>query len=711
MATDFASDVVMKALDFSGYLRQNTSLKSLFPGIFEEGPIEPVQVSPESLGIYGAVTPKSMKAALEAAMPTGNHWVLRVVSENAFRAGALVGVFSYADDEESTPMLGIAPLQGYEQGVDSTSFVGNYSDLSPVYRDGGIPLNPEKFNVEHAIDEGGDTFFTFNQVRPMDAETVDTTRPTRLLQPLAVLYRTGPESENRFSVAITSQNVAALPAFNEPNIVKAGNLKAGTYLYTRVPVTANGRILNSASETLEVVLTADDVLNSRRAIRLNWSTDDSSVRGCVIYRHFVEAGLPVPNTEGINPQATRIAELARVRTTFLDDTFRSTEPQDADLETSRDTIIEEFNLVVYENDEPVETIAFTFNMESDRNSAAPIDRAINETSGYLRATRLYDEDFIQGDDSAIFYSTPVVPLMGARNGDEPTEDDLERALEPFLNRDRYKCGVIVDLGWCSPYAAHLFSKVEEAQRSHSLLSVPKSYQTAQGAVSYASQLTSGSRRSSIYTPWLKRRDPETSAVLVLPASVYASQVQILSDLATTGGAGRSFAGLNRGITDSIGVEDPDKYEYSDEERDLLAVGKVNYFRRRDNVGMVLWEQMTLQRNLSAASYVNVSRLWDIIQNSIQDFLEYSLQEPNDEQNALSIRTGLNEYLQAHVRARNLAKFEVFTDGRAGNTNDTLDQGIRNIDVYLTPVIAARRYLCRTILTKQGAKYEDLMQVM
>ena len=710
MATEFASDVVMKALDFSGYLRQNTSLKSLFPGVFDEGPVEPVQVSPESLGIYGTVNPTSMKAALEAAMPTGNHWVLRVTAENAFRAAALIGVFTYADTEVDEPMLGIAPLQGYQSGVANNSFTGDYNDLSPVYRDGGMPLNPNKFNVEHAIDEGGDTFFTFNQVRPVDG-TTDTTRPTRLLQALGLLYRTGPENEDRFSVSITSQNVAPLPPFEEPNVVVAGNLQAGTYRYTRVPVTANGRMTGSASESLDVVITSTDIQESRRAIRLNWAVDDSSVRGCVIYRQFIEAGATAPVISGISPDAVRIAELSRVRTTFLDDTFRSTEPQDADLETTRDTIIEEFNLTIYENDTPVETIPFTFNMESDRNSAAPFDRAVNETSGYMRATRLYEEDFIQGENSAIFYSTPAVPLMGARNGDEPTEDDLERALTPFLNRDRYKCGMIVDLGWCSPYSSYLFSQVEEAQRAHSILSVPRSYQTAQGAVSYAAQLTSASRRSSVYTPWMKRRDPETNAVLVLPASVFASQVQILSDLATTGGAGRSFAGLNRGVTDSIGVEDPDKHEYTDEERDLLAVGLVNYFRRRDNVGMVLWEQMTLQRTLSAASYINVSRLWDIIQNSIQDFLEYSLQEPNDETNALNIRSGLNEYLQAHVRARNLANFEVFTDGRAGNTNATLDQGIRNIDVYLTPMIAARRYLCRTILTRQGARYEDLMQVM
>jgi hypothetical protein len=413
----------------------------------------------------------------------------------------------------------------------------------------------------------------------------------------------------------------------------------------------------------------------------------------------------------LTADAVRLAELNRVRTTHVDDTFRSTEPSDASLETQHDTIIEEFNLVAYEDGTPIETIPFTFNMESDANSAAPIDRAVNETSGYFRAIRLYDEDFVQGEDSAILYSTPVVAMTGATNGDEPTEEDLERALEPFLNRDRYKCGVIVDLGWCSPAAARMFKNIEEAQRAHSLLSVPRSYQTSQGAVSYASQLGSASRRSSIYTPWLKRRDPESNAVLLLPPSVFASQVQIKSDLVTTGGAGRSFAGLNRGVTDSIGVEDPDKYEYSDTERDLLVLGRVNYFRRREDLGMVLWEQNTLQRNLTAASYINVSRLWDIIQNSIQEFLEWSLHEPNDEDNARAIRSGLNLYLKSQVRARNLAGFEVVTDARSGNNNDTADQGIRNIDVFLTPRIPARRYVCRTILTKQGASYEELMQVM
>lgn len=709
MATDFASDVVMKALDFSSFLRQNTSLKSLFPGVFEEGPVEPVQASPTSLGIYGAKTPTSMKAALETAMPAGNHWVLRVTAENAFRAAALVGIFAKVDDPENTPILGIAPIQGFKNHaaqVGSTPYT--YNDLSPVYRDGGVPLIVNKFNVEHAIDDAGDQFFVFNQ-DPIEAST-DVREATRLLTPLALLYRTGPESTDRFSLEIVSQNVAPLPDFTSSTLVETGNLKAGTYVYTRVPVTANGRVLSSASESLAVTISDADVTAGRRAIRLYWGTDDPSVRGSVLYRLYVAPGATVP-TNGLTADAVRLAELARVRTTHIDDTFRSTEPADADLETQHDTIIEELNLVVYEDGSPVETLPFTFNMESDANSAAPIDRALNEGSGYIRAIRLYEEDFVQGDDTAILYSTPVVAMKGANNGDEPTSEDLERALEPFLNRDRYKCGMIVDLGWCSPASANLFKRVEDAQRAHSLLSVPRSYQTSQGAVSYASQLVSASRRSSVYTPWLKRRDPDTNAVMLLPPSAFASQVQIQSDTMTVGGAGRSFAGLNRGVTDSIGVEDPDKYEYSDTERDLLVLGRVNYFRRRDDVGMVLWEQNTLQRNLSAASYINVSRLWDIIQNSIQEFLEWSLHEPNDEENARSIRSGLNLYLKSQVRARNLANFEVVTDGRSGNNNDTADQGIRNIDVYLTPSIPARRYICRTILTKQGATYEDLMQVM
>lgn len=681
MATEYATDVEMQSFDFSSFLREATTQRTLFPIIADQGPVEPVLTSRNSLGIYGESTVDNMIAALKTAHNMGNHWTVRVVPEDSRFSAALVGIFT-TDLRDGVPFLGIAPLDAIDD-----------SDLSPVYQYGGLPLATDKFKIDDAIQEGGTDLFRANGLD----------QPTHLLQGLAILYRNGTGSEgDNYDIRVISENAPHIPPIGTPILIQGGNLKAGTYTYSRVPVTARGEQTTSASAEVSVTITAADVTAGRRAIRLDWEIDDSAVRGVMIYRKYSGAGSS--DTVG------RLAELQRTRLSVVDDTFNITPANFDDNVSTRMDLETNFLLEVRVDGLVIDNISFAFNVETEAYAAAPIDEAVNFGSDHLKCIRLYDSPLVQ-DESLVCYSTPAIELRGGFGGSEPpTVQDLERTLVPFLNRDRYRVSAIVDLGWCSPAAAYEFSKVEVAQRAHSLLSVPYGAQTAQGAVAYAASLASGSRRSSIYTPWMYRRDLDTNSKRLIPSAAFAAQCMHQSDSATTGGAGRSFAGLNRGVTDAIGVENPDKYEYSDDDRDLMARGLVNYFRRKP-VGMTLWEDWTLQRNITAASYVNVSRLWDIIQNAINDYLEYKLKEPNDSYNTTELVAGLNEYLKEQVRVRNLGNFEVVADGRAGNNNTTADQGIRNIDVYLTPTIPVRRFRCRTILTRQGASYEDLMQAI
>ena len=91
-------------------------------------------------------------------------------------------------------------------------------------------------------------------------------------------------------------------------------------------------------------------------------------------------------------------------------------------------------------------------------------------------------------------------------------------------------------------------------------------------------------------------------------------------------AGRSPAGVNNGV---VPVDDV-KYRYDEGDRTILTAAKVNYFRNRPGQGIVLWEQLTLQGDFTALSFLSVRRIFDIIQLSISQALESSLQEPNDD---------------------------------------------------------------------------------
>lgn len=721
MATEYAADVEMVSFDFSSFLLQNSTLRTLLPFVSDQGPITAELSSKDSLGVYGVSKPTNMISALRCAFQRGNHMALRVPPSDSRYSACIVGIFSGGASEPAPSAvipgtdyyLGIAPLYSSDDLYVGSGMEG---DVSPIYRNGGLPLNLDKYDAFQALDEAGDNFYIANPAKLVQPEEVTDYIPTeypttRLIEPLALVYRNGTGIEgNAISLKITSENVAPIePVLSHDKFV-GGNLPAGTYTYTRAPVTANGIQYSSMSPPYSVTLGSEDIEDGIRAIRLEWELDDPSVRGIMIYRQ-----------DTVNAELRLVAELSRVNTTFIDDTLRTgtlmaegatNGPIALPLLSTRDAVSQSFMLQVFNNDTLVENIPFSFNVEMRDGAAMPIDEAINTISSEIRSKRLYEYDRIQGEDIPVLFSTPKVELTGGFNGINAVgQEDLARALKPFLNRDRYRISAIGDLGWCSQWATYEFAKVCDAQRAHALLGMPREYQSAQAGVSYAASLSGVSRRQSIYTPWMYRRDPDTQSKVLIVGSAFAVQAMLQSDAATTGGAGRAFAGLNRGVVDAMGVEFPDQYEYDDTERDLMARGLVNYFRKKPNVGMVLWEQWTLQRNLSAASYVNVSRIWDIIQNSVHDYLEYSLYEPNDEFNVKEIRAGLNEYLQGHVRTRNLGNFQIVTDGRAGNNNSTADQGVRNIDIYLTPVIATRRYKCRTILTRQGANYEDLMQVM
>lgn len=689
MVTKTATDVELQELDFSQVLSANVNSPVLFPIISDDGEIGPTLCSPRDIGKYGKSSLTNMMEALYTAFPERvgqeSAYILRVTGQDARYPAALIGIFGSNDGENQDNFLSIAPLRPL-----------NRPNASPVFNNGGIPLKTSTFNVNNLIDELGD-----DALRTVHDDQNGGETSSSLNIPLGLVWWKSPTSSVNHTFRIVSDNIQQLPT---PDASKqmGGNLAAGTYTYTRVGVNSRGEIDGSSSAPVSVVLSPADISEGRRSIKLNWGYDDSSVKGINVYRVYT------PTTGTTTLRNGRIAELQRTTVHALDDTFAIT--SEAIEPSTRQGFDDEFFLEILDaNDQPVEVIAFTFDTIQKPGKPLIWEDAIL-TSNYITGIPLYDEDFVQDEENfPVIYTTPQAEFAGGFGGSYPTEEDLEIALKVLHNRDQIQIRALVDLGWCSPYSSYLFSQVEVVQRCHSLLGVPSTMQTAQAAAAYGASLPNASRRSSVYTPWMYRRNPVNRVKSYVPASAFACQAMMYSDQVAS--VGRSFAGKNRGVVDAIGVKDKERHLYSDSERDLLSEARVNYFRLRPDTGLTLWEDWTLQKELSGHSQANVSRLFDVIQNTISDFLEYSLKEPNDDYLVKSIVSGASAYLESHRIARNIADYEVVADSRSGNDNQTANEAIRNVDVYIEPRLAVRRFRLRTILTAQGASFEAIMQTI
>ena len=108
----------------------------------------------------------------------------------------------------------------------------------------------------------------------------------------------------------------------------------------------------------------------------------------------------------------------------------------------------------------------------------------------------------------------------------------------------------------------------------------------------------------------------------------------------------------------------------------------------------------MQSHASALSNINVRRLLIVLKNSIADAVLFGVYEPNDR----FLRTqlvGVAESILIPIkRGRGLYGYEVICDER-NNTNDTIANGDLILDVYIDPVIPAKRIHLNAIIPKTG----------
>ncbi len=248
---------------------------------------------------------------------------------------------------------------------------------------------------------------------------------------------------------------------------------------------------------------------------------------------------------------------------------------------------------------------------------------------------------------------------------------------------------------------HMTNVAEHRMDCIAVLDVPKTEQDVANAVSFRrNDLNLDSSYAAMYTPDVLVYDQYNDLELYVPPSGFAAASYARTD--TVAETWFAPAGMNRGDLKIMGVRNI----YNQGDRDALDESNLNPIRLIPGMGYKIWGANTLQSMASALSNVNVRRLLCFVEKSIAIAALYSLFEPNDRILRDLLVEICTRFLKPIEQGRGLYWFKVVCD-ESNNLPETIQTGDLMLDVYLDPVIPAKRIHLNAIITKTGTNFKEL----
>jgi len=203
--------------------------------------------------------------------------------------------------------------------------------------------------------------------------------------------------------------------------------------------------------------------------------------------------------------------------------------------------------------------------------------------------------------------------------------------------------------------------------------------------------------AAAYWPWVQLRDPDTNALVYVPASTVIGGVYAKND--SLAAPWFAPAGINRG---GLTLVSKAKLKLSQNDRDDLYSKKVNPIATLNNIPVV-YGQKTLQTEASALDRVNVRRLLISLKSYISQVANNLLFEQNTAATRNTFLSRVNPYL-ADVQARQgLYAFRVVMD-ETNNTAATIDQNQLNGGIYIQPTKTVEFIYLTFNITPTGATF-------
>ena len=206
-----------------------------------------------------------------------------------------------------------------------------------------------------------------------------------------------------------------------------------------------------------------------------------------------------------------------------------------------------------------------------------------------------------------------------------------------------------------------------------------------------------SNYTATYYPWVLTRDSVNNTQIYIPATAEVTRNLALTD--NIAFPWFAAAGYTRGIVNSIKA----RKKLTQEDRDVLYVGRLNPIATFADVGTVIWGNKTLQVRESALDRINVRRLLLQARKLISAVSVRLLFDQNDEQVRQDFLNAVNPILDAIRRDRGLYDFRVTV---SSDTED-LDRNQLVGKIYIKPTRSLEFIDITFLITPTGASFEDV----
>ena len=225
---------------------------------------------------------------------------------------------------------------------------------------------------------------------------------------------------------------------------------------------------------------------------------------------------------------------------------------------------------------------------------------------------------------------------------------------------------------------------------------PTAIAAAKGAIS-----AYNSSYVAIYGGWDLIFDSFSGKNVYIPKSIFGAAGIAKND--SLGQPWTAPAGLSRGVlTSSLG-----QYKiFNENEIGFMYNSNVNTSKRVRGAGDVMWGQKTGQTKASATDRINVRRLLNYIEKSIEPGLLAYMFEGNTEKLRSRVDNNLTSFLRTVQAGEGLASFQVVVD-ETNNTAQVIDNNELAIDIYVQPVRTIEYINVQVIITRTGVSFAEV----
>ena len=206
-----------------------------------------------------------------------------------------------------------------------------------------------------------------------------------------------------------------------------------------------------------------------------------------------------------------------------------------------------------------------------------------------------------------------------------------------------------------------------------------------------------SNYTATYYPWVLTRDSVNNTQIYIPPTAEVTRNLALTD--NIAFPWFAAAGYTRGIVNCIKA----RKKLTQEDRDILYVGRINPIATFSDVGTVIWGNKTLQIRESALDRINVRRLLLQARKLISAVSIRLLFEQNDEKVRQDFLDAVNPILDAIRRDRGLYDFRV----TVSSSPEDLDRNQLTGKIYIKPTRALEFIDITFYITPTGASFENI----